>query len=531
MEASSQDKALRRYHQTPLRLFSVAAMLLVVSVVAGLALLVSSNERFSNSINAVDDWSSRLAKFEQLNPALVGVVEPADHVFVSRDNETEAAKLRAASANFRTQIQNLRAELAANPDSLTSLALQSLNEFEAKGLRVQQLSSMIVGQYSVVDEPMSIRMRAQMNGPRNEAIQKILELKGRVYQSQEKYIASQRAKARRAQQFAFVMGIAGLGVIAVIGLLGRRLSRLQHRVSLERYGTFVALKKSEAELRSFNRKLAESNRDLTDFAYVASHDLQEPLRKIIAFGDRLGKRFGDELGADGLDYLARMQSAAGRMQVLIEDLLTFSRVNTRGEVPVETDLNAVVQGVVSDLEVAIERAGATVEVGELPTLEVDPSQFRQLIQNLVGNALKFRRTDVISYVSIRASKLAAEESETLQLAHLAESAWWCIEVKDNGIGFEQKYADKIFTVFQRLHGRSEYEGSGVGLAVVRRIVERHGGQVAVVSVPGQGTTFSIHLPAEHVPSVLDDAGASASSASSADSNGTSADLHRSLQPA
>jgi signal transduction histidine kinase len=147
-----------------------------------------------------------------------------------------------------------------------------------------------------------------------------------------------------------------------------------------------------------------------------------------------------------------------------------------------------------------------VELGEFPTIQVDPSQFRQLTQNLIGNALKFRRPDTVTFISVQATRLNDEDAERHNLAHPCREGWWQIDIKDNGIGFEQKYADKIFTVFQRLHGRGEFEGSGVGLAVVRRIVERHQGEIWVTSAPGVGTTFHIVVPASQPKSTLDDIG-------------------------
>ncbi|MEM7288454.1 MAG: ATP-binding protein [Actinomycetota bacterium] len=238
-------------------------------------------------------------------------------------------------------------------------------------------------------------------------------------------------------------------------------------------------KRQQEELEAAQKRLLESNRDLQDFAYVASHDLQEPLRKIMAFGDRLAHKYEDELDEQAKDYLGRMQNAAGRMQVLIDDLLMFSRVSTRGGESEPTDLGEVVRGVLGDLEIAIAESGARIELGELPVLPADPSQMRQLFQNLIGNALKFRRAEVAPVVRVSAS---------------SQGPSWRIVVMDNGIGFDQQYAEKIFTVFQRLHGRSEYDGSGIGLSVCRRIVERHEGTIAASSVDGEGAVFTITLP-------------------------------------
>lgn len=264
----------------------------------------------------------------------------------------------------------------------------------------------------------------------------------------------------------------------------------QVAVAIERRRAEVALRRSEAELKRFAAKLEASNRELQDFASVASHDLQEPLRKIQAFGDRLKTKHGDALGDGGRDYLERMQNAAGRMQTLINDLLTFSRVTTKAQPFVNVDLAEVAAGVVSDLEARVERSGGRVEMGEMLTLDADPLQMRQLLQNLIGNALKFHKPDEPPLVKVWCERAAAggacEEPAGGDLCR--------IHVADNGIGFDEKYLDRIFTVFQRLHGRHQYEGTGVGLAVVRRIAERHGGSITAASAPGRGSTFIVTLP-------------------------------------
>ncbi len=251
--------------------------------------------------------------------------------------------------------------------------------------------------------------------------------------------------------------------------------------------TIGDLEMSSAELMRKQVELERSNRELQDFASVASHDLQEPLRKVRAFGDRLSAKSGADLTDQGRDYLARMQDAAARMQTLINDLLTFSRVTTRAQPLVPVDLNQVVAQVVSDLEVRIQQSDATLDIDALPTIDGDQVQLGQLFQNLLSNALKFQRPDVTPVVRIYAEDL---DETNVQLF-----------VQDNGIGFDEKYLDRIFTIFQRLHGRVEYEGTGVGLAVCRKIVERHGGTISARSAPGEGATFLVTLPRSH-PEVL-----------------------------
>ncbi len=240
-----------------------------------------------------------------------------------------------------------------------------------------------------------------------------------------------------------------------------------------------------ADLGEANESLRRSNRELEQFASVASHDLQEPLRKIQAFGDRLKTRCSAELGEQGSDYLERMLASAGRMRSLIDALLSYSRVTTKAQPFAPVNLETTASEVVSDLEAQIHRSGGRVELEDLPTLEADPLQMRQLLQNLIGNALKFARPGEAPLVRVKSRPLGPNGSEI----PLCE-----VSVSDNGIGFEEVYLDRIFELFQRLHGRQEYEGTGMGLAIVRKIVERHGGSITAKSTPGEGATFLVTLP-------------------------------------
>ncbi len=233
--------------------------------------------------------------------------------------------------------------------------------------------------------------------------------------------------------------------------------------------------------KKVQQRLEQSNRELENFASVASHDLQEPLRKIQTFSDRLRAMYADALGPEGRDYLERMNGAATRMRRLIDDLLSFSRISSKAQAFVRVDLARVAREVLEDFQQDSTRAGATLTLGELPELEADPTQMRQLLQNLVSNALKFRRDDVAPVVSLRAT--VEPEGRRVEL-----------RVEDNGIGFDEKYHDRIFNLFQRLHGRGKYEGTGIGLAICRRIAERHGGSIRARSTPGQGSTFIVSLP-------------------------------------
>jgi PAS domain S-box-containing protein len=242
-----------------------------------------------------------------------------------------------------------------------------------------------------------------------------------------------------------------------------------------------ARKRAEEELKLALTHLEQSNRELEDFAYVASHDLQEPLRKIQAFGDLLRSKHAEALPEQARDYIERMQAAAKRMQVLINDLLSFSRVTTKAQPFVRVDLGEVASEVAKDLETRTHDSGGRIAIGPMPVIEADPLQMRQLLQNLAGNALKFHRPGVPPVVDVHGE---------------IENGRCRITVSDNGIGFEEKYAERIFTMFERLHARTTYEGTGIGLAICRKIAERHGGEIVAHGRVGEGATFVVTLPVE-----------------------------------
>lgn len=250
-------------------------------------------------------------------------------------------------------------------------------------------------------------------------------------------------------------------------------------------------KRAEERQKELAAELARSNRELQDFTSVASHDLKEPLNKVQMFSERLRKELGEENFNDkAKDYMERINGAIKRMHTLIDDLLTLSRVTTKAQPFVPVDLAQVSREVVSDLEARIERTKGNVQLGDLPTVDADPLQMRQLMQNLIGNGLKYFRPDVPPVVKVFAKTI----KERRAAATSADEELVQIFVMDNGIGFDEKYVDRIFAPFQRLVGRNEYEGTGVGLAICRKICERHGGSITAKSTPGQGSTFIATLP-------------------------------------
>jgi PAS domain S-box-containing protein len=319
---------------------------------------------------------------------------------------------------------------------------------------------------------------------------------------------SQELRLRRASDgvYRWMLGVAvplykpdgtvdqWIGAMADIDDQKRQAENLEHMVRRRTAALLEQIeerRRAEQQVQAVATELQRSNAELEQFAYVASHDLQEPLRKIQAFGDRLKVKVREELPETGREYVDRMLNSAGRMRRLIDDLLTFSRVTTQPRAFVRIKLAEVVDEVVSDLSERIEQAGGDVRVGELPEIDADPTQMRQLFQNLIANAVKFQRPGVPPVVEIEGELVA----ESPKPNTIGEPLPICqLTIRDNGIGFDEKYLDRIFQVFQRLHGRGEYEGTGIGLAICRKIVERHGGAITARSRLGEGTAFVVTLP-------------------------------------
>ncbi len=284
------------------------------------------------------------------------------------------------------------------------------------------------------------------------------------------------------------------GTVKVVEVFGKVLKD-QQGAAAKVLGTvrdITRLKEYEQELEIKVQELKRSNHDLEDFAYVASHDLQEPLRKLTTFGERLKSKCADLLTEEGSLYLNRMMASAENMRRLIDSLLEFSRV-TRTQNPFERkDLGEVVQEVLNEQDLEVEEGKADVEIRSLPSVDMVMSQMKQLFNNLLSNAIKFRRKGVAPLITISSEKLTMAEKDKFKLR--TGNPYYRIMVTDNGIGFEETYSERIFQLFQRLHGKAEYPGSGMGLAICRKITDNHKGLIMAASTPGHGSTFSIILP-------------------------------------
>lgn len=250
-----------------------------------------------------------------------------------------------------------------------------------------------------------------------------------------------------------------------------------------------------AQQQTINKVISElqrSNKELEEFAYVASHDMQEPLRKITTFADMLKAKLIDKLEPDSMLYMERIVTAADNMRILIDNLLEFSRISTSKQTFVRSNMDFLFKEVRTDLDLIIEETGTVINKQPLPLLEVIPAQIKQLFNNILSNAIKFRRHDVQPVIDITTSPLTLKEKATLQLPNNIK--FHKIEICDNGIGFDNQYAQRIFQIFQRLHGKSEYPGSGIGLAICKKIVEQHNGVINAANMDGKGACFTIILP-------------------------------------
>jgi len=236
--------------------------------------------------------------------------------------------------------------------------------------------------------------------------------------------------------------------------------------------------RAEEDLKATLKDLERSNKELEQFAYVASHDLQEPLRMVASYVQLLERRYKDKLDSDAHEFIAYAADGASRMQSMINDLLDYSRVGTGGKTFEKTDCAHVCSQAIVNLQGAIEESGAVVTQNNLPTVKADETQLIQLFQNLIDNAIKFR----------------GKESPHVHVAAKKKGEEWLFFVQDNGIGIDPQYAERIFVIFQRLHNRRKYSGTGIGLAICMRIAERHGGRIWVESKPGKGSTFFFAIP-------------------------------------
>jgi signal transduction histidine kinase len=363
--------------------------------------------------------------------------------------------------------------------------LQDVLANMADGVRVFDEELKLIAFNKRAFEMMDIPKEFQRIGMSYESLAEFTRRRGDYDSDASSDLASMEERLARAREG---VGRSSLQQLPDGRIIQKRRNPMPGGGFVSTYSDITSLKRAEAalaekagELEAALDDLRRSNTELEQFAYVASHDLQEPLRMVGSYCQLLARRYGDKLGEDGKEFVGFAVDGAERMQKLINDLLMYSRVGTRGKEPAPVDLEKVIAAVEQNLKIAIGESAGTVTHDPLPTVMGDDVQMIQLLQNLIGNALKFRR-DVPPAVHV-----SAEEDDKTP-------GRWTISVTDNGIGIEPAYFERIFLIFQRLHERGKYPGTGIGLAVCKKIVERHGGSISVESTPGEGTTFSFTLP-------------------------------------
>jgi chemotaxis family two-component system sensor kinase Cph1 len=373
-------------------------------------------------------------------------------------------------------IGSLRRREKERDDALESLKVSELNYATLVGNSLTGIYITVDGKLAFANERL-----AQIHGYSKEEL--IGMESSRLVHPEDRQSVAEMAKKRLAGEEApKEYEVRGLRKDGEVIWIQRRNTLTQYDGKRAVLGNVIDItrrKRTEDKLAAYMSELERSNRELEEFAFVASHDLQEPLRKIQTFGDLLKSTCSPSIDEEGQDYLNRMQRGVQRMQALITALLTYSRVTTKAKPFAPVSLNDIGRDALFNLEIQIQESGANVEMGDLPTLEAEPTQMLQLFQNLIGNALKFRRQDEAPKV-----RVSAQTNDGVSVIHF----------EDNGIGFDEKHSERIFVPFERLHKRTEFEGTGIGLAICRKIVERHRGAIEVKSRPGKGSTFTVTLP-------------------------------------
>lgn len=463
---------------------------LVVAIIAtNLSIALNTVNKLSDLQLSLDRTGDIIVRLDKLHLSVV-VAESGQRGYLLTEFEEYLSPYNEALRGLDEQIASVRAidsEIAGQNSHIASLLQLVDNKV------VELVSSVKLAlsdkENSAIKQVMTNRGRNLYREIRKDFIQLTeAELAHRRQLFQQLRTVQRDAKVNFGIS-AIISGLLVVGMFLMARLNLLTSARNQDALEVQNAELTEKVAQRTLELTIYSEELSRSNRELEDFAFVASHDLQEPLRKIQAFSNRLTTMYADKLDAKGLDYIQRMTAAALRMSTLIHDLLEFSRVTSRGKDFVKVDLNVLLEQVQGDLEIAITESNAQINICELPRITADPSQIYQLFLNVISNGLKFRKLDQIPKLSISCDYImVADELQNLDIPSYE------IKISDNGIGFEQTYADKIFSPFQRLHGRAEYKGTGIGLAVCRRIVERHGGTISAKSTLGQGATFSIVLP-------------------------------------
>ena len=441
---------------------------------------------YIDSVEINRKWAAQLSQYSELTALAIEVNRPGNDVFLSGDATRETNYLNQAFYNFDKHSLTIRnAHNTLKPEKAARLN-QYLNETISHMGRVMHSARAILSLFDS-DAELAGNEMARMDNSFFSLMASIETISREVRGIQTKSLATQSAYAQSLKNYEMAITIFIFIMVMLVAFYGHFISKKVALFITEREAANASYKKLNESLESRvaqrNEDLARSNQELEKFAYIASHDMREPLRKIQAFGERLIEEEEERLSANGKDYIERMQNAAQRMRALIDGLLAYSRLGSRGPKMVSVDMNEIVRDILSDMETQIEDSKGNVEVDKLPVVVGDRLHLTQIFQNLISNALKFHPQDTNPLVRI----YAKTDRQDLH-----------IMVEDNGIGIDLEYKDKIFEVFQCLNGRSDFDSTGVGLSICKKAIELHRGSISFESLPGHGTTFDVRLPIDQV---------------------------------
>jgi signal transduction histidine kinase len=448
---------------------------IALAVLAGIALL---SRGISLSVTeAAESQRRAVERIDVLQDLLAVVVDIETGVrgYVITGNAVFLEPYYSGLGRIDPQLNRVHTAFADQPSQQTSLA--ALDEAETQlrhqsGLVVSLKASQVVG--SAEREVASGRGKRIMDRIRQLIADLSAEDRAQLWQHDRHFQSGMR------WNMLLIVGGSGFGfsALSLAAVAINRILRERSRLNSELLESVAENTVMLDRLRASGAELTRSNKELEQFAYVASHDLQEPLRKVSSFAQLLASRYSGKLDGDANPFIGYMVDGARRMQTLIQNLLAYSRLGRKGQPFAAADGNGVLKQALSNLEGAIEESGAVATSGPLPTVLADESQLVQLFQNLIGNAIKFR----------------GAETPVIQIQAEGVGPSWSFSVSDNGIGIDQQFAERIFVIFQRLHGRDEYPGTGIGLALCKKIVERHGGRIWLEPRPGRGAVFRFTLP-------------------------------------
>jgi len=494
----AEQSAIARIRTMRLREIEKLAAALGLAILLGVSFVA-----YRNTLQFIDDSAWILHKHR----ALGGLVE-----LLSELKSAEIGQQGYLFTGDKRYLEPYRDSLD-NAERLSRSLVGRIGSTPEQQQRVASLSRLLAAKFNDLSRLVEVRRnrglaaaQALLDPDADRSLLEEIRALADVIKAEEEALLGQRTeRARRvARNTLWALGIGSavsLGLLLIAGYLfqseiarRRRSEEMKARMLVEMDRVHEDLREHRSRLEELaaaqTKELQRSNQELEQFAYVASHDLQEPLRKVQAFGERLERKHAADLSEEGRDYLMRMVKAAERMQGLIGDLLTYSRVNSQGRAFAPVDLRQVAEDATADLELAAKECEANIVINDLPVIEADGMQMRRLFQNLIENAIKYRAPERAPRIEV----VAADAEDSTEAAESRPDRACRIEVRDNGIGFEDEYRERIFGMFQRLHPRDAYPGSGVGLAICRRIAERHGGTLTGTARPGAGAVFTLILP-------------------------------------